>query len=278
MFDKSLEKIRNFSRILLFLINDKLPGTGTKILLYHSISKRLSDPHHLSVSPSNFADQLRLLRKYFMPISAEVFYHALINNISLPGTILLTFDDGNYDNLANALPIMEKYNVPGLFFINTFYLGKKSYIWDNLPSNQNEIKRISSNLQREKITLSQQEVRPLTKVELKNFSKSRLVTIGGHTHTHPQLSSLSMKQQSIEIKRNDLELKRIIGKKPDFFSYPFGYLDDYDRNSLDLVRENYKLAFTTVPGIASRHSDPYQLPRIGIRNQPLNSFQSLLNG
>lgn len=89
---------------------------------YHYIRKTFesSYPSIFGVTPDLFEEQLILLKK------KGTFIHPnnLINDSeeilkSEQNFILITFDDGLKEQFENALPILDKLNIPALFFINS---------------------------------------------------------------------------------------------------------------------------------------------------------------
>lgn len=96
---------------------------------YHYIRKTFesSYPSIFGVTPDLFEEQLILLKK------TGTFTHPnnLINDSeeilkSEQNFILITFDDGLKEQFENALPILDKLNIPALFFINSInHLEKK---------------------------------------------------------------------------------------------------------------------------------------------------------
>jgi len=58
---------------------------------------------------------------------------ALIDGNLPDRAVVVTFDDGYADNLYNAKPALERYNVPATFFLTTGYIGhKREFWWDEL--------------------------------------------------------------------------------------------------------------------------------------------------
>ena len=112
-------------------------GTTTSaravILMYHRIADGFCDPFSLSVAPERFAEQLEVLQKFATPMRLQEFVAALDKGGTPRPAAVITFDDGYADNLVNAKPLLERYNVPATVFLTTGYLGgQREFWWDEL--------------------------------------------------------------------------------------------------------------------------------------------------
>ena len=109
--------------------------------------------------------------------------------------------------------------------------------------------------------------------EVQQLSKGELVEIGAHTVTHPQLSALSVKKQSWEIRESRRSLENLTNRLVMSFSYPFGSRGDFDDVAADLIRESgFQQACAAVPGVVTHKSDPYKLPRFIVQNWDGDEF------
>ncbi|HEX4094179.1 MAG TPA: polysaccharide deacetylase family protein [Trebonia sp.] len=101
---------------------------GTLILCYHRVAENVEDPFWLCVSPGNFSAHLEEIAKAREP--------STLADLSVPSRrprVVVTFDDGYRDNLANALPIAESKGVPITVFVASGVLGSGSgFWWDRL--------------------------------------------------------------------------------------------------------------------------------------------------
>lgn len=114
---------------LLRLISKKRAGQSPdklfKILTYHRV---LDNKDHLKaetqpgmcVTQASFEKQLAFLARKFHPITLEELSDSIKNNRPLrERTVVITFDDGWYDNYTLAFPLLEKYELPATIFLPT---------------------------------------------------------------------------------------------------------------------------------------------------------------
>jgi peptidoglycan/xylan/chitin deacetylase (PgdA/CDA1 family) len=103
------------------------------ILLYHRVFDACIDPQLLCVTPKNFAFHMEHLRRHYHVISLRELRQALLEGTLPKRVIVVTFDDGYADNLWNAKPILEHYEIPATVFVSTGYVGQKcGFWWDEL--------------------------------------------------------------------------------------------------------------------------------------------------
>jgi peptidoglycan/xylan/chitin deacetylase (PgdA/CDA1 family) len=103
------------------------------ILMYHRVFETSSDPWELCVSPKHFADHLELLRRDYPVLSLQQLLSALKTRQLPKRAVVLTFDDGYADNLWNAKPLLEKYELPATVFVTSGSLDSPNeFWWDDL--------------------------------------------------------------------------------------------------------------------------------------------------
>lgn len=107
-------------------------GAGL-ILFYHRIAAPPSDPWRIAVSSASFDRQLRMLNDEFQVLPlAELVLAARRGRIP-PRAVAISFDDGYFDNLDRALPLLEAHRVPATFYIATGYVDRHGpFWWDEL--------------------------------------------------------------------------------------------------------------------------------------------------
>ncbi|HBC73424.1 MAG TPA: hypothetical protein DC017_00950 [Candidatus Wallbacteria bacterium] len=122
------------------------------------------------------------------------------------------------------------------------------------------------------------EARMMTSAELKKMSESGAAVIGAHTHTHTPLSVYGFNEQYTDISLSKGILEKITGLGIEYFSYPFGSLEDYDSASVEICRElGFKLAFSNFYWQCHRWTDRYQVPRMLVRNWDIEVFKNRLD-
>lgn len=108
------------------LINRLIPRAI--ILLYHRVAELPRDPQLLCVTPQHFAEHLQVIRA-----RGAAKLTALGGRLGGGGRgkcpIIVTFDDGYADNLYNAKPLLEKWDVPATVFVAAGYVGRQREFW-----------------------------------------------------------------------------------------------------------------------------------------------------
>jgi peptidoglycan/xylan/chitin deacetylase (PgdA/CDA1 family) len=106
---------------------------GAAILMYHRVTETDCDPWGLAVTPKHFAEHLEVLRRYFRPEPLRRLNQALGAGKRSPQTVSVTFDDGYADNLYNAKPLLERFDIAATVFVATGCIGNEhEFWWDEL--------------------------------------------------------------------------------------------------------------------------------------------------
>jgi peptidoglycan/xylan/chitin deacetylase (PgdA/CDA1 family) len=114
-----------------WLRNKLMPGG--LILMYHRVDELSSDPFSLAVTPQRFAEHMEALRKYSRPTSLRQLTKILQQGKRPRRAVVVTFDDGYTDNLYNAKPVLERYDIPATVFVTTGHIGdRREFMWDEL--------------------------------------------------------------------------------------------------------------------------------------------------
>ena len=263
------------------------------ILMYHRVHRTAYDPWRLCVSPEHFEQHLALLaRENVVPLSAL---------LRTPRGVAITFDDGYFDNLETALPLLEKYKLPATVFVATDILRGKEFWWDRLEHSLLQIARPADLAGRiadnplfrrartaalgARLRSQSPEVldsllsempnvppaaaaacarhRMLNEDELRTLARSPLIEIGAHTRSHPCLPELDEDLQREEVAGSRDLLRKLTGQSICTFTYPYGAHND---TSVRVVQNaGFDLA-CIVGGGARACTDPFRLPRLMVRD------------
>lgn len=199
------------------------------VLMYHRVICDENDKgkHGIYVTKEQFIKHLKILKsRNFIPITFKDLDKIGVNNRFDKKYIIITFDDGYYDNYTNVFPLIKKYDIKIVIYLTNENYNK----WDTENYTAN-------------ILGKEKKFNLLSKEQIKEMQASFLVEFGGHTKTHHSLRNLSFHDEEYEITENKKYLENILGEKLISFSYPFG---EFTENSEKILKNlGYKFAVTT---------------------------------
>jgi peptidoglycan/xylan/chitin deacetylase (PgdA/CDA1 family) len=199
------------------------------ILTYHSLDDSGSV---ISTPPAVFRRQMEFLAQSGIPVVP------LDQAVARPGSVAISFDDG-FGNLADhAIPVLERYHLPATIFVVSRYCGKLNN-WPSQPAGG--VPQLP--------LLSWQELSALPK----------LISIGAHTATHPDLSRLAAAECEREMSECNDEIEHRLNRRAPWLAYPYGTSSQLVRS---LAARKFELAVGTSLQFLSAQSDRLDLPRI----------------
>lgn len=117
----------------------------------------------------------------------------------------------------------------------------------------------------------------MTAEELRELVKGGLIEVGGHTVSHPLLSVESVADQNREISEGKVAIEQILGDRIKSFSYPFGGRRDYTPDTMAAVKEaGFEYACSNFKGVVTAETDPFQLPRMIVRDWSAEELESAI--
>jgi peptidoglycan/xylan/chitin deacetylase (PgdA/CDA1 family) len=161
---------------------------------------------------ANFKAQIKMLADSgYHTITPDEYYAYLAYGAPLPSKpVMITFDDTSEEHYTIAFPELEKYGFNGTFFIMTVSIGRPGY---------------------------------MTKEQIKDLSDKGQV-IASHTYDHHNVRQYEGEDYDNQMLKPKEKLESIIGKKIDYFAYPFG---EWKAAAIpELQKRNYKAAFQLV--------------------------------
>jgi peptidoglycan/xylan/chitin deacetylase (PgdA/CDA1 family) len=203
------------------------------ILMYHRIDALLPTlpaiTRSLTVDPKTFAQQMNwLVAHHRHTITQRQLFAALMNGKWLPAhPVMITFDDGYRDVYARALPILRRHRLRATEYVITDRISGPD------PS-----------------FLDWQMLRWLERSG---------VTVGSHTVSHVDLTSLDDRAVLAELVHSRQLLEQHLGHPVQWLSYPGG--SENARVVALARRAGYVLAVTTRPGAVQSAGAPLELHR-----------------
>jgi peptidoglycan/xylan/chitin deacetylase (PgdA/CDA1 family) len=196
------------------------------VIMYHSVCEK--SPTDYVVTPQQLNSDLEWLRNNgFESVSAQQLINYTRGSDPLPKKpVLITFDDGFYNNLSIALPLLEKYNMKAVISIVGRYT-------DDYAAADPHSDKYSY----------------LTWDDISVLAASPLIEIGSHTYdmhsrtdgrngcaklnTETNEEYAALLRSDIGLLRTELHLN--CGIVPYVFAYPFG---DLCKESLPVLRDS----------------------------------------
>ena len=201
------------------------------VLMYHHISdQRLEELDSCQHTVEQFINSITKFQQCgyrFVSVDEAL---ELIRNKSSQKFAILTFDDVPSSAYELAVPILQKLDLPFVFFITTDYIGKEGYL----------------NLE-----------------QILKLDAMSLCTIGAHTVSHPMLRLVQNSLKELADSKKILE--NILGHSVDYMAYPYGRPSSVSRKVMKLAKGvGYKCAFGTVQSMLTDCStkNAYYFPRI----------------
>lgn len=130
-------------------------------MCYHRVHCDSQDLWGNCVSPDNFRDQVKTLKRHYQVLSLDELLFILKDKIKFPSKgVVITFDDGYHSNLDSACSILADEKIPAIFFLNTIQLkDKRPFWWDSLQAIQLKALRDGAIKLSWSINRTQEEVR-----------------------------------------------------------------------------------------------------------------------
>lgn len=242
-------------------------GVFLPIIMYHSILKDKKLQNDYTISPSLFENDLKYLTgNGYTTVTVEDLINYVYHGKDLPDRcIMLTFDDGYYNNYYYAYPLLKKYKCKAVISPIASMTEKFTQTQDISVTYGH---------------ISDDDIREMVNsgcVEIQNHSYDM------HTLT-PRKGVSKKKSESREdykkavtddITRAQNYLENVTGKKPSCFVYPFGAKSD---GTEELVRELgfvCTMTCTEEPNVITRDKESlFELGRY--RRDGKESMESLM--
>tara|TARA_Y100001960_G_C14776215_1_gene883312 strand:+ start:2011 stop:2973 length:963 start_codon:yes stop_codon:yes gene_type:complete len=265
------------------------------IFCFHDVSdnpSEFSKMYELSVTKENFEFQINFISEHFNTIGSD----QLIEGNIPEKAAMITFDDGFKSYFTNAIPLLEKYNLPSINFLN-FATIKGEVSWAGLimylcHSFEDFYKHVSSNSRKNidpksyHLHCSREIVNSYLQMKNKTFtnqvnnfvgnfaeledlqlvSNNNKVHFGNHLYNHDV--SLLMTDQELKNSYNmNKDALKSYKNYRNFFAFPFGQPNtSFSNRQTDLLfNEGADYIFTGCSKVNIDTSNNY-LHRIALTN------------
>ena len=259
--------------------------------------------HWLLLPQSALERQLRWLRSSYDVYPIDEALARLSAGEGRRPMAAITFDDGYRSNATLALPVLQALGLPATIYLTTGHLDSGALLWTTwldlvlqplgaaprwladrcapvAPDTKEALKRMASGDREALLSQLREEVANdarvqsslarhaldfamLTWDEVRAAARSRLLTFGGHTVTHPIVSRLPDADVEAEIGMSMDRVTREVDAITRTFAYPNGRAIDFDARAVDAVRRHGgTAAVSTIEGINRRDLQPFALRRL----------------
>lgn len=241
------------------------------IIMYHSILKDPSRSNKYTVTPTVLEEDLKYIKdKGYTTVTIADLISYVYDDKPLPEKpIVLTFDDGHYNNYGYLFPLLEKYDMKAVISIVGSYTDKFTKTDEaNLNYSYLRWKDIK-------------ELMDTGRIEFQNH------TYNLHSNTGKRIGTKKIKGETDEHYKNVLEedilklqqeFKENTNYIPQCFTYPFGGISNA---SLDIIKElGFKASLSCEQGINKLTKNPNSLYLLKRYNRPsyistYNFFQKI---
>ncbi len=230
-------------------------GIKLPVLMYHGINEKSSKVGKYVITPKRFEEDMIYLKNHgYNTVSAKQLIKYVYLGEALPEKpIVLTFDDGMYNNLEYALPILEKHDFCAVFSIVGSYTDEYT---------ENGIVNPDYSY------LRWQDIAALSEnphIEFGNHS------YGFHSISKDRYGTKKKKSESLsdyisafyqDTEKLQSEFLTNCNFKPVIYTYPFG---SYSKESLRVLKKmGFLVTFSCFEGVNTVTNDPdclYMLKR-----------------
>lgn len=234
------------------------------IIMYHSVLK--SQSGNYIIHPETLEEDLKYIKENkFTTITMTNLINYVYYDSPLPEKpIIITFDDGHYNNLTYAVPLLEKYEMVAVISI----VGK----YTDLYSESDEANPNYSYLR-------WKDIKQLTDSNIIEFQNH---TYNLHNNTYKRKGCMKNNNESkkdyeillcSDIYKLQQEFEYNVGYIPNTFTYPFGAIS---KDSLNIIKKlGFKASLSCNEGVNVITKNPeclYQLKRFN-RPSYISTYQ-----
>jgi peptidoglycan/xylan/chitin deacetylase (PgdA/CDA1 family) len=230
------------------------------VLMYHHVAPRPGDM--VTVTPETFEGQMRHLAEAgYTTISLDELLAFVRGETEPPRrAVAITFDDGWLDNWVHAFPVLRKYRLRAAVFVVTDWVERASppHLAGDSPAfpPHREAQELAGRGESHGIVLDWER--------LAEMRASGVVDVYSHTCSHLKGDRVPEEVVAEELRASKGTLEERLGSPCPYLCWPYG---KFTPRATVLAREaGYAAAFTTRHDVVRRGTDPYELPRIVVKD------------
>jgi len=233
--------------------------TPIPVFMYHHVNPNKGDL--VTVTPDVFEGQMRCLHDGGYRSLTPDDLLAVLRGKDVPKrSVAITFDDGWLDNYLFAFPVLKKYGIRATVFLVTGRVDGASPgggAMGMIAPTHRESKELVRSGEPRRVVLNWDQVREM--------ASSGIVEFFSHTKTHARCDTLSAEGLESELRGSREAIEEKTGRPCRYLCWPYG------RTSPAAVeaakRAGYRSAFTTRHGVVRSGSDPFDIPRIVVKDR-----------
>lgn len=201
------------------------------VLMYHGIVDETHSEIHpggdfYSLPAANFRDHLKLINSLGFN---TITFNELSSNENLPPEpLIITFDDGERNNIEVAIPILQEFGFRAVFFVSTDTINSEGY-------------------------LTEEDIALISRADME---------IGSHGKTHRFLSDLHLPELKLELRESKSFIEDIIDIEVSTLSLPGGRGNDFVLDTASSA--GYKYVANSEPGYTKPGCYPLSVGRWAI--------------
>ncbi len=214
---------------------------GVLSIMYHRFNENKYPSTNIKMNI--FDKQMQMIKNLGYDFYDAKLFEKEFDEVKNKKKILVSIDDGFKSFYEEAWPYLKKNNIPFILFVSTQPVGKNGYMsWD----------------------------------QIREIEKSKLGTIGHHSHTHEYLIDMTNEDFINDIETASSIFREKLGYVPSIFSYPFG---EYSKFMKDYIASKFTIAFGQHSGVIDLNKDKFELPRFPINEKygDLKRFKSVID-
>ena len=266
-----------------------------QVFLYHEVTNKpcsSAKENNSYITKEIFEKQILWIKQRYEILDPEELANKFFYSKTKKPLGLITFDDGSESIFRNAAPILRKYNIKALLFLNTepmeggyFVAGLVSYFLSKNKKFKNKVLKENINKKDPFLRFKKSDIDKLIYEVKENELNKKLMlysgkfgtyenarnnkdvfTYGNHLYNHYNAAMLTPKQLSTQFNKNAKSLKKINGRF-DLFAYPYGQRESCFNKDTDkfMIQNKVKKVFYNCGGL-NKNLNSHFIDRIALGN------------